>query len=160
MTVTPRAQMPEAEDDLDLSDSHTRRRRADFLTIDAGPDEDPFDTSLVLTTTTGDHPVAVTLPLTPATLTDLIAALSHIHHAQLEQLGLTSDHDPDAEASSVSATTPTDDSDEQSDSGGRVRGLIDPLGARHLRDRVTRPALLVGVVVALMAFGLILQILR
>lgn len=133
-------------------------RRADLLEIDAGPRDDPFEATLVLSTT-GPAPTAVKLVLTPTVLGDLLAALHQIKSAQLEQLGIPTEQTP-------AATTDAG----QDDSGPheehhpiglqRLHRAADPLGLRHLRGRKASPTILAALALTFLALALILQVVQ
>lgn len=146
-------------DRAELDQPSVVARRADQLQIDAGPRDDPFEATLVLSAGAGPDPTAVALTLTPSVLGDLLTALHQVKSAQLEQLGIQ----PTDEKPAVNTNVDQDDQDphEESSTGlQRLHRAADPLGLRHLRGRKPSPTILAVLALAFLALTLILQVVQ
>lgn len=130
----------------------TQPVRAEELLLTLGASDDPFEATMTLTAASnGGDVTAITVPLTPSTLSGLLEDLQHIDQLQRTELDLppreptSSPPGPDAGSDTSEAPAPT----------GGLRRVFDPAGISGLRRNPRSTKLFTAVIVLVILAGVI-----
>lgn len=124
------------------------------IALSYGPRDDPFQATL--TAAAGD--AAVTIPLTPLVLAELLNDLHSVDQDQRNLLGL-----PPRQADETTTEIqdqPEDPDRDQHNRGTVLRRASDPLGLRQLKQRPRTTLILAAVIAISLLVALIVQVIQ